>query len=77
MMHTCEHTKVNVLSFANVEDIYRVTYEHKQAFIVHMGARDLVFSRRQKLYVADWGTVATMAVTVQENELLHTREEAH
>jgi hypothetical protein len=34
MVYACE---ANVLSFADVEDIYKVTYQHKQAFIVHMG----------------------------------------
>lgn len=74
-VYACQHTKANVLSFADVEDIYRVMYRHRQAFVVHMGKRDLVFSRRQKLYVVDWCSVATVAVTVQENEQLHTKDE--
>jgi hypothetical protein len=40
-----------------------------------MGDRDLVFNRRDKLYVADWGTERTVAATAQENEQLYTKEE--
>ena len=40
-----------------------------------MGVRNLDFNRREKLYVADWGTEGTVAVTVQENEQLYTKEE--
>jgi hypothetical protein len=43
----------NVLSFADVEDLYDIMHIRKCAFVVHMGDRDLVFKRRQKLYVAD------------------------
>ncbi len=53
-----EHTKANVLSFAEVEDKYRVTYVAQKAFVVHMQDRELTFSRRQKLYVADWESQA-------------------
>jgi hypothetical protein len=73
-VYVCEHTRANVLSFADVEDIDRITYQRKQAFIVHMGAGNLVFSRRQKLYVADWSMVATVAVTVRENEQLYMKD---
>jgi hypothetical protein len=55
-VYASEKTKANVLSFADVEDFYDIMYVQKQAFIVHMGDRDLVFNRREKLYVADWGT---------------------
>jgi hypothetical protein len=34
LVYACEHAKVNVLSFADVEDIYKVTYERRQAFAV-------------------------------------------
>ncbi len=29
-----------------------------------MGVRNLEFNKREKLYVADWGTEGTVAVTV-------------
>ena len=67
-VYASDKTKANVLSFADVEDLYDITYIRKREFIVHMRDRDLVFKRRQKLYVADWGTVGIVAVTIQENE---------
>ncbi len=52
-VYASEDTKVNVLSFADVEDMYKITYIRGEAFVVHMRDRDLVFKRREKLYVAD------------------------
>jgi hypothetical protein len=43
--------------------------------MVHIPNRELTFSRRQKLYVADWESVDMVAATVQENEKLYTKEE--
>jgi hypothetical protein len=74
-VYASEKTQANVLSFADVEDLYDITYVQKQAFIVHMGDRDLVFNRRDKLNVAEWGSERTVAATVQENEQLYTKEE--
>jgi len=74
-VYASEKTKANVLSFADVEDLYDITYVQKQAFIVHMSDRDLVFNRREKLYVADWGTERMVVATAQENEQLYTKEE--
>jgi hypothetical protein len=74
-VYASKKTKANVLSFADVEDLYDITYICKCAFIVHMSDRDLVFKRRQKLYIADWGTMGIVAPTIQENEHLYTKEE--
>jgi hypothetical protein len=74
-VYASEKTKANVLSFADIEDLYNITYVQKRAFMVNMGGRDLVFNRREKLYVAGWGTENTGAATVQENEQLHMKEE--
>jgi hypothetical protein len=74
-VYASEKMKANVLSFADVEDLYNITYVQKRAFIVHMEDRDLVFNRREKFYVADWGTERTVAATVQENEQLYMKEE--
>ncbi len=46
-------TKANVLSFAAVKDLYDITYIHREAFIVHMPGKDLVFKHRDKLYIAE------------------------
>ncbi len=52
----------------NVEDLYDITCIQKQAFIMHMKERSLIFNRREKLYMADWSDVGTVAATVQEGE---------
>jgi hypothetical protein len=75
LVYASTDTKANVRSFADVEDLYDITYVQKQAFIVHMGTRDLVFYRREKLYVADWNDMATVVTTIQVNEWVYSREE--
>jgi hypothetical protein len=76
-VYASDKTKANVLSFADVEDLYDITYICKRALIVHMSDRDLVFKRRQKLYIADWGTVGIVVATIQENERLYTKDEVN
>ena len=53
-VYTSEHTKANVLSFSEVEDTYDITYIPRQAFVVHLPERDIVFKHRGKLYIADF-----------------------
>jgi hypothetical protein len=78
-VYASEDTKANVLSFADVEDMYQITYVQGEAFIVHMRDRDLIFRRRDKLYVADLQetAVSTVQATVRENELVYTKEEVN
>ena len=81
----CEDTKASVLSLADVEDLYQVTYIPKKAYIVHMNDRDLVFKRRNKLYVADFSDwinqdfeesyAAICMMTVAEKEHMYTKKE--
>ena len=44
-MYASEETKANVLSFADVEDKYEITYVRGQMFTVHMPGEDVVFER--------------------------------
>jgi hypothetical protein len=37
-----------------MEDTYKVTYEKGNSFTIHLPDRDLVFHRREKLYIADF-----------------------
>jgi hypothetical protein len=73
-VYASEETKENVLCFSDVEDMYEISYKHRKAFVVHMGEREIAFERREKLYVADWCPKGTVAATVQENEMLYSRE---
>jgi hypothetical protein len=42
-VYTSSDTKANVLSFADVEDLYKITYEPHESFTVHLPDRDIVF----------------------------------
>ena len=46
--------RVSVLSQANVEDAYNVTYEPGVSYTVHMADRDLQLLQRNILYVSDF-----------------------
>jgi hypothetical protein len=75
-VYASEETKVNVLSFADEENKYEITYVRGQTFTVHMPDEDVVFKRKSKLYVADWCVEDTAVnATVREKEQLYTKEE--
>jgi len=64
-----------VLSFADIEDLYPITYQPQESFTVHLPERDIVFSRRDKLYVADFD-VPTVAVTRAHTKAEEARAKA-
>ena len=80
-----DSTRVSVLSQADVEDTHPVSYDPGVSYTVHMGDRDVVFQRRDKLYVGDFSDwvraeyrddpLALSAMTVAEREHLYTRRE--
>jgi len=74
-VYASDEAKANVLSFAAVEDMYEVTYSRGEGFTVHMPERDIVFRRRDNLYVVDWAEVGNVHTTVQENESLYSTEQ--
>jgi hypothetical protein len=76
-VYASEHTTANVICFADVEDKYEITYNKGKSFVVQAaGGKTVEFVRRNKLYVADWvATGLHMYATVQENELVYTRDE--
>jgi hypothetical protein len=53
-VYASEHTKANILSFAQVEDKYPITFKQQDSFTVHLPHVDVVFKRREGMYVADW-----------------------
>ena len=70
-VYVSEHTKANILSFAQVEDQYPITYAPQESFTVHLPRGDIVFKRRDGMYVADWkeyGNIfySTICTKVQE-----------
>jgi len=52
-VYASNETKANVLSFAEVEELYDIMYVPREAFIIHLPEQDLDFQRKGKLYVAD------------------------
>jgi len=48
-----DKTGVSVLSFAEVEALYNISYIRRKCFIVHLPERDLIFRRKRNMYVAD------------------------
>ncbi len=71
-MHIVSST--NVLSFAEVEDRFPITYIPRESFTVHSPDHDVMFARRGKMHVADWEEVrSAFAITVyRAYDLLHT-----
>ncbi len=77
-VYASEEAKPNVLSLAEVEDLYTVTYVPGQAFIVHLPGKDVEFKRVGKLYAANFKSLlnsnAVFAI-VEENEEIYTHAE--
>ena len=68
----------NVLSFAEVDDKFDITYLLGEEFVVHLKDRDILFARIGKLYVAKWDDVMNKAsshLTAQEAESRYTMAE--
>ena len=77
----CESCPANVLSQADVEDMYQVTYYPGQSYVVHMPGRDIEFNRKGKFYIADFADwivnhdYPTSFMTTAEREHMYTRKE--
>jgi hypothetical protein len=64
-----DEVKVNVLCFADVEDLYEVVYQPSIGFVVHVDGKEIIFERREKLYVAKADDfLAHVMVTVEEKK---------
>jgi hypothetical protein len=74
-VYASEDTTVNVLSMADIEDVYPITYDPHTSFTVHLPDSDIVFTKRGKHYVADCTDVVQIYTTAAENEQLYTRSE--
>jgi hypothetical protein len=57
-VYASSDTRANVLCFSDVEDVYDITYVQGHSFTVHLPERDIVFHRKDKLYVADFAQFA-------------------
>mmetsp|Transcript_8146 Transcript_8146/g.11879 ORF Transcript_8146/g.11879 Transcript_8146/m.11879 type:complete len:557 (+) Transcript_8146:2397-4067(+) len=62
-VYASDHTHANILSLAEVEERFLVTYAPQENFIVHLPMTDIVFNRINGMYVADWEQVKTAYAT--------------
>jgi len=74
-VYASDVAKANVLSFAAVEDMYNVMYNRGEGLTVHMSERDIVFRRRDDLYVVEWAETGSIYAAVKENESLYSAEQ--
>ena len=75
-VHSSDKVMINVLSLAEMENVYEITYLPGEGFVVHLHDRDILFVRIGKLYVAKWNDVIREAhsfVTTQETESMYTK----
>jgi hypothetical protein len=83
-----DDSPTNILSMARVEDLYPITYSQGESITVHMDDQDVVFQRRDGMYVADFSDwlvededrVAEMSnklclITIEERESLYSRKQ--
>jgi hypothetical protein len=54
-VYASTETRVNILSFSEVKEKYRITYEPFKGLTVHLPERDILFRRIGKMHVADFG----------------------
>jgi hypothetical protein len=55
--------------------LYEILYSRDEGFTIHMPERDIVFRRKDNLYVLDWAEVGSVHATIQENESLYSTEQ--
>ena len=64
-VYASKETKANILSFAQVEDEYPITYVPQESFTVHLPRGDLIFKRKNGMYVADWSAHRNVYTTMK------------
>jgi len=87
---TCTTCLANIISMADVEDLYPVTYVQGESITVHMEDREVVNHRRDKMYMADFSDwvvddedkvqelyTTLSLMTAADRERMYTRKEVH
>jgi hypothetical protein len=72
--------RVSILSFAQVEDVFSITYNQRESMVVHLPERDVIFHRQGRLYVADMSDwldrpSTSLVTTSAEKESGYSRKE--
>lgn len=82
-----EGCTANILSMSDVEDKYQITWTPGDSIVVHMDEQDVVFHKRNKMYVTDFSDwiveeeeleqikTTLSLLTVEDKEALYTRRE--
>jgi hypothetical protein len=65
------HTTVNILSLADVEAVYPITYNPCTSFTIYLPGRDIEFTKRGKYYITDCTDVVQIYVSAAENKQLY------
>jgi hypothetical protein len=86
--HACVDCPANIISMADVEDHFPMTWLPGESIIVHLDERDVIFVRKDKMWVGDFSDwivsdeerLAEMQtelclLTVKEKEALYTKRE--
>jgi hypothetical protein len=68
--------KSNILSFAGIEDMYSITYQPQESFTVHLQDRNIIFYRRDKLYMTNFG-LPVVAVMKALTKAVEARSRAY
>jgi len=83
----CKDCPANIISMSDVEDKYPMTWIPGESITVHMDEQDVIFTKRNKMWVADFSDwiveeeelddmrVSLSLLTVEEKEALYTRRE--
>jgi len=75
----CDTCQASVLSMSDVEKLYPVTYDQGVSFTVHLPHRDLIFYKRNKLFVADFSdwinASGSSFATIEDRESMLTKTE--
>jgi hypothetical protein len=78
-VYTSTKTRVNVLSFWDVEELYLITYELFVGFTVQTPEGDILLEKKWKLHVADFAAygnvLATQVYTKAEMARVHAVQE--
>jgi hypothetical protein len=79
-VYTSTETRVNILSFLDLVEIYPILYEPFVGFTVHTPEGDRLFMKKGKMHIADFAeyqgnVLATQAYTKAEIARAHAVQE--
>ena len=70
-----ENCNANILCQSDVEDLYDIKYKQGESYIVKLLEKDLLFARRDKLYVADMSDWKINENIIMDAQVNHTKKD--